>query len=85
MDAIEARERAACIEFSLGAAAEQARVECFAVPRRKGSTRRRSRWVFLVVTDLPDVEVRDGLSTFEVETIGRRGQATTFVAWPPDT
>jgi hypothetical protein len=83
MDAIAAKERAASIEFSLGAGAEQARVECFAVPRRRGSARRSSRWMFLVVTDLPETEVRDGLTSFQVETLGRRGSTTTYAAWPP--
>lgn len=84
MDAIDALEQAACLEFSLGAAAEEARVECFAVPRRKGASRRCSRWLFLVVTDLPEVEVRDGLSTFTVETIGQHSGATSYAAWPPE-
>lgn len=84
MDALEAMQRAASLEFALGAGADRARVECFAVPRRKGSARRTSRWVFLVVTDLPEREVRDGLSTFDVETIGRRDAATSYVAWPPE-
>jgi hypothetical protein len=83
MDALEATQQAAGIEFALGASAEEARVECFAVPRRKGSSRRSTRWLFLVVTNLPEREVRDGLSTFQVETIGRRGGRTTYVAWPP--
>lgn len=85
MDAFEAMQQAASIEFSLGAGAEEARVECFAVPRRKGSSRRSSRWVFLLVTDLPEREVRDGLSTFTVETIGRREARKRYVAWPPET
>lgn len=84
MDAKEACEHAACIEFSLGAAAERGRVECFAVPRRRGSSRRSSSWLFLVVTDLPEIEVRDGLSTFDVETLNRRGETKTYAAWPPD-
>lgn len=84
MDALEAMEQAACIEFSLGAGAEEARVECYAVPRREGSSRRQTPWVFLVVTDLPGHEVRDGLPAFRVETIGRRGSAKSYAAWPPD-
>lgn len=82
MDALEAMQRAASIEFSLGAGADQARVECFAVPRRQGSSRRSTRWVFLLVTDLPEHEVRDGLETFTVETIGRRHGAKRYAAWP---
>lgn len=84
MRATEAKERAACIEFSLGAGADEARVECFAVPCRKGSSRRKARWVFLLVTDLPELEVRDGLTSFDVETLGQRGEATTYAVWPPD-
>lgn len=83
MDALEASERAASIEFRLGAGAERARVECFAVPCSEGSSRRQTRWAFLVVTDLPETEVRDGLSRCRVETIGRRGERTSYVAWPP--
>lgn len=84
MDAVEAMQQAASLEFALGAGAEEARVECFAVPRRKGSSRRQARWLFLVVTDLPEREVRDGLSTFQVETIGRRDRMTSYAAWPPE-
>lgn len=83
MDAREAVEHAACIEFSLGAGADEARIECFAVPRRKGSSRRSSGWLFLVVTDLATREVRDGLEAFDVETIRRRGGLTSYAAWPP--
>lgn len=79
---MDAMQRAASLEFALGAGAERARVECFAVPRRKGSSRRRSRWLFLVVTDLPERAVREGLSTFRVETIGRRDAAKHYAAWP---
>lgn len=85
MDALDAMQTAACREFSLGAGAEQACVECFAIPRSKGSTRRQTGWVFLVVTDLPEVEVRDGLPGFTVETIGRRRSLTSYAAWPPGT
>lgn len=85
MDGRRALEQAASIEFSLGAGAEEARIECFAVPCRKGSTRRSSRWVFLVVTDLPEREVRDGLSTYHVETIGTREGRTSYAAWPQGT
>jgi len=85
MDALEASQRAACIEFDLGAGADQARVECFAVPRRRGSSRRQSSWLFLVVTDLPEHEFRDALSGFTVETLDRRGARTSYAAWPPET
>lgn len=84
MDAVEALQRASCLEFRLGAGAGGARIECFAIPRRRGSARRRSQWVFLVVTDLPEVEVRDGLQEFEIEMVGRRNGAGHYVAWPPD-
>lgn len=82
MNAREASQKAACIEFDLGAGADRARVECFAVPCRKGSSRRKSRWVFLVVTDLSPREIRDALPGFQVETLSRRGSRTTHAAWP---
>lgn len=85
MDAIEASEWAASIEFRLGAGAEEGRIECFAVPQGKGSSRRRSSWMFLLVTDLPDVDVRDGLEACHVETIHRRGSSKSYAVWPPES
>lgn len=82
MDAVEATSLAECLEFELGALAQDARVECFAVPRTRASTRRSTGWLFLVVTSLPENVVRQALS-MPVEVVERRGSRRCLVAWPP--
>lgn len=84
MDAVHATSMAECIEYELGAGAEQARIECFAVPLRRGSSRRRSRWTFLVVSDLDERHVRETLGCMDVETVERRGSRRVMTAWPRD-
>ncbi len=82
MDALIAGQWAECLEIELGAAYDQARVEVFAVPLRPGSSRRRSRWVFLVATDGAERVVHEVLTDFHVEFVGRRGSLRSLVAWP---
>lgn len=82
MDAMEATELAACLEFEVGAACPSTRVECFAVPLSRGSSRRRSGWAFLLVTDAPERTVRETLPGYEIELIERRGKRRVMQAWP---
>ncbi len=81
MDAVQATSLAECIEHRLGAT-ESGRVEAFAIPRRKASTRRSTRWCFLIVTNLPEDHVRDTLREMTLEVTERRGPFLVFVAWP---
>lgn len=82
MDAMEAISLAECIELELGTACTSSRVECFAVPLRPSSTRRRSRWTFLVVTDAPERTLRDVLTCMQVDVVQRRGTRRVYTAWP---
>ncbi len=82
MDAMSATNLAECLELDLGASAPEGCVACFAVPLRPGSTRRKTRWAFLVVTDLPERTVREVLSRFHVDLVERRGSRRVFAAWP---
>lgn len=82
MDALHASSLAECIEYELGAATDTARVECYAVPLKPGSTRRRSRWAFLVVSDLVERAIRETLACMDVEVVDRRGGRLVAIAWP---
>lgn len=82
MDAIDATSLAECIEHELGASVDEGRAECYAVPLRPGSTRRRSRFAFLLVTDAPERLVRETLRCMDVEVLERRGRSLVLAGWP---
>jgi len=83
MDPVEATCTAEHLEFQIALARERARVECYAVPLRPYSSRRRSRWTFLIVTDVGERAVRDRLPGYRVEYLERRGRLGVLLAWPP--
>ncbi len=70
------------LEHRLGAADERVQAACYPVPLRPGFLRRRTRWVFVVVTDLVEGELRGALAGHDVEFVQDRGQERLYVVWP---
>lgn len=81
MDAMQATEFAECLEYRLGTP-KSGLVEAYAIPRAKGSSRRTTRWLFLLITDLHEDHVRDTLREIPVELLERRGSRYVYMAWP---
>lgn len=81
MNSVQATEFAESLEYRLGTL-ESGLVEAYAIPRSKGSSRRTTRWLFLIVTDLPEDHVRDTLREVPLELFERRGARYVYLAWP---
>jgi hypothetical protein len=82
MDVAEATLTAERLEREVGLSADTSRAECYAVPLARGSTRRKTRWVFLLITDVDETRVRDVLPDLDVEFLDRRGGARILALWP---
>lgn len=82
MHPMEAEWLAWHLEHRVGAAVTSARVACYPVPLKPGFLRRRTRWAFVLATDLEEASVRESLAGHTVEFIQDRGKERLYVVWP---
>lgn len=57
-------------------------IRTYAVPCSKGYLRRSVSWSILIVTDMPEMHVRDALVEHQIEFLTRESEGLVFIAWP---
>lgn len=84
MHPMEADWRAWHLEHRVAAATDTVRAACYPIPLKPGFLRRRTRWAFVVATDLDENALRDALDGHTIEFVQDRGAERLYILWPTD-